>query len=173
MAKKTNHSTRNKAIAVGAGLAAVAAAAASVYMLTGKNAKNRKKVVKWAGDLEKDVVKELNKASKASKATYSKIVDSVSENYKGLKDVSNQDLAIVANELKASWDVINTELQSAKKVVAKVVPKAAKTIAKKVSKVTRKKAAPKKVVKPAKKVAKKPIKKTVKKTVKKTAKRKR
>jgi hypothetical protein len=164
--KKNTHSTRNKAIAVGAGLAAVAAAAASVYMLTGKNAKNRKKVVKWAGDLEKDVVKELNKAGKASKATYTKIVDSVSANYAGLKDVSSQDLAIVANELKSSWDVINAELQNAKKVVKTVVPKAAKTIVKKVSKVTRKKVAPKKV-------AKKPIEKTAKKTVEKAAKRKR
>lgn len=171
--KKNTHSKRNKAIAVGASLAAVAAAAASVYMLTGKNAKNRKKVVKWAGDLEKDVVKELNKAGKASKTTYTKIVDSVSENYKGLKDVSSQDLAIVANELKSSWDVINAELQNAKRVVKKVVPKAAKTIVKKVSKVTSKKVTPKKVVKPAKKVSKKPIKKTAKKTVKKAAKRKR
>lgn len=170
--------SQKQAIAVGAGLAAVAAAAAGVYMMTGKNAKNRKKVAKWATDLEKDVVKELHKAGKATKATYGKIVDTAAANYKGLKNVSGQDLAVVANELKSSWDVINAELQNASKVVKKVVPKTAKNISRKVSKVNAKspavkaakkavnkavktvkaavkKATPKKAVKAAKKVAKK------------------
>lgn len=163
MAKNTN-STRNKAIAVGAGLAAVAAAAAGVYMMTGKNAKNRKKVAKWASDLEKDVVQELHKAGKATKATYAKIVDTAAENYKGLKEVSTQDLAIVANELKSSWDVINAELQNASKVVKTVVPKTAKTITKKVEKVNAKSP----TVKAAKKVVNKAV-KTVKAVVKTTA----
>lgn len=159
--------SQKQALAVGAGLAAVAAAAAGVYMMTGKNAKNRKKVAKWATNLEKDVVAELNKAGKATKATYAKIVDTAAANYKGLKEVSTQDLAIVANELKSSWDVINSELQNARKTVTKVVPKTAKTIVKKVSKVTAK-AAPKKAAK--KKTAKK-VAKAVKKAVK-TAKKK-
>ena len=158
--------SQKKALAVGAGLAAVAAAAAGVYMMTGKNAKNRKKVAKWATDLEKDVVGELHKAGKATKATYSKIVDTAAANYKGLKNVSTQDLAIVANELKSSWDVINAELQSAKKTVNKVVPKAAKNIVKKVSKVTAKAVAKK----PAKKAVKKAVAKAVKKAAKKAVK---
>jgi hypothetical protein len=177
MKKKTN-TNRNKAIAVGAGLAAVAAAAAGVYMMTGKNAKNRKKVMKWAGDLEKDVVTELNKAGKATKATYAKIVDSAAANYKGLKEVSGPDLAIVANELKSSWDTISAELQNASKVVKKVVPKAAKNITKKVAKVNKaiaKKSAKKSVKKVVKKAAPKKVapKKAPKKVTKKTTKRRR
>ncbi len=143
--------TQKKALAVGAGLAAVAAAAAGVYMFTGKNAKNRKKVSKWVGDMQKDVVTELNKAGKATKATYSKVVDTVSKNYKGLKNVSTEELAMVAAELKNSWDHISEELGNASKTVKRVVPKAAKTIAKKVNVGTAKKV----VKKATKKVAKK------------------
>lgn len=136
---------QKQAIAVGAGLAAVAAAAAGVYMMTGKNAKNRKKVAKWVGDMQKDVVTELNKAGKASKATYHKVIDTAVKNYKGLKNVSTEELAMVAAELKGSWDNISAELNSASKTVRKVVPKAAKAVVKKVtSKSVTKKAAPKK-----------------------------
>lgn len=136
--------TQKQAIAVGAGLAAVAAAAAGVYMLTGKNAKNRKKLAKWATDMQKDVIKELNKAGKHTKASYQKVVDNVAKNYKGLKNVSATELAQVAAELKTHWDTISSEVSKA----STVVKKAAKKVAKKV---------------PAKKVVKKATKKVAKK----------
>ncbi len=77
--------SQKQAIAIGAGVAALAAAATGVYFMTGKNAKNRKKVAKWMGDMQKDVVQELNKAGKASQAVYNKTVDTVAKNYAGLK----------------------------------------------------------------------------------------
>lgn len=137
------------ALAVGAGIAAIGAAAAGVYMMTGKNAKNRKKAVKWMSDMQKDVVKQLNDAGKVTKATYHKVVDTAAANYKGLKNVSAGELASAAAELKSSWDAISAEMKTAGATVTRVVPKAARSIAKKVSvtksakKVT-KKAAPKK-----------------------------
>lgn len=140
-------SSQKKAIAVGAGLAAVAAAAAGVYFFTGKNAKNRKKVAKWATDMQEDVIRELNKAKKHTKASYDKVVDQVSKNYKGLKNVSAPELTSLAKELKTHWDIINAEVNSAAKSVRKVVPKAVKSVAKKVKVST--------VKKSAKKVAKK------------------
>lgn len=124
--------SQKKALAVGAGLAAVAAAAAGVYMLTGKNAKNRKKLAKWVGDMQNDVVKELNKAGKVTKQTYNKVVDTAVKNYKGLKNVSTEELALAAAELKSSWELISAEVANAGKTVRKVVPKAARSIAKKV-----------------------------------------
>ncbi len=145
--------TQKQAIAVGAGLAAVAAAAAGVYFFTGKNAKNRKKVSKWAGDMQNDIVKELNKAGKHTKASYQEIVDKVAKNYKGLKSVSTAELADIAQELKGHWDTISSEVSKASNVVKKtvkkaaakspikkVVKKAAKTVAKKVTKKAVKKA---------------------------------
>jgi uncharacterized protein YicC (UPF0701 family) len=117
--------TQKQAIAVGAGLAAVAAATAAVYMFTGKNAKNRKKVAKWASNMQSDVVKELNKAGKHTKASYQQIVDKVAKNYKGLKNVSATELAQMATELKGHWDTISTEVGKAGTIVKKAVKKAA------------------------------------------------
>lgn len=145
--------TQKQAIAVGAGLAAVAAAAAGVYMLTGKNAKNRKKISKWAGDMQNDVIKELNKAGKHTKASYQQIVDKVAKNYKGLKTVSAPELAEIASELKSHWDTISAEVSNAGNVVKKAVKKASKQVA---AKTATKKPAAKKVKKaPAKKATKK------------------
>jgi hypothetical protein len=141
--------SQKKALAVGAGVAAVAAAAAGAYMLTGKNAKNRKKVAKWAGDMKDDVVKQLDKAGKVSKATYNKIIDTTAKNYKGLKNVSAEELAMVAGELKDSWGMISDGMSAATKTVRKVVPTASKSTAKKVT---------------VQKTTKKAVKKTARKT---------
>ncbi len=146
--------TQKQAMAIGGGIAALAAAAAGVYMMTGKNSKNRKKVTAWAGKMQKDVVKELHKVEKASKATYNQVVDTVAKNYKGLKQVSAPELALATAELKKSWDVIQAEMAGAAKVVRRVVPKAKKSVARAVK--VNKKATPKKTAKKApKKTAKK------------------
>lgn len=125
--------SQKQALAVGAGLAAIAAAATGVYMMTGKNAKNRKKVAKWVGDVQDDVVGQLNKAGKVTKQTYNKVVDTAVKNYKGMKNVSAAELALVASDLKSSWDAISQEVSTASATVRRAVPKAAKNVVKKVS----------------------------------------
>ena len=123
---------QKQALAIGAGVAALAAAATGVYFMTGKHAKNRKKVAKWVGDMQKDVVAELNKAGKASQAVYNKTIDTVAKNYKGLKNVSATELALAATELKSSWDLIKSQMDNAATSVRRVVPKSVKSVAKKV-----------------------------------------
>ncbi len=135
--------SQKQAIAVGAGVAAIAAAVTATYFLTGKHAKNRKKLAKWAKDMQSDVVKEIGKASNVTKATYNKAVDQVAKQYKNLKTVDAPELAQLVAELKAHWDVINEEIQSAGKSVKKVVPKAVKSVSKKVKVATAKKPAKK------------------------------
>jgi hypothetical protein len=132
---------QKKALAVGAGLAAIAATATGVYMLTGKNAKNRKKVAKWVGDVQKDVVDQLNKADKVTRRAYYDVVDSTIQNYKGLKNISASELAQTAAELKASWDLISRGVSAASSTVRRAVPKSVRTVSK-----AAKKASPKKVV---------------------------
>ena len=117
-------------IAAGVGLTALAAAAASVYLLTGKNAKNRKKISKWAKDLQNDVVAELHKTQKATKSSYNKIVDTISKNYKDIKNIDTQELVMMTSELKSNWDAIKDQFDSAKNSVKKVLPKATKKVAK-------------------------------------------
>ncbi|MEZ4180015.1 MAG: hypothetical protein R3B41_00640 [Candidatus Doudnabacteria bacterium] len=143
--------SQKQTIAVGASLAAIAAAAAGVYMLTGKNAKNRKKLAKWANDMQKDIVKELKQGSKATKAHYNKVVENVAKEYKKLKKVDTAEVIAMAAELKSHWDAISKEFKSTASKVSKAVSKspAKKTTKKKVAKkvkktVTKKRATTKK-----------------------------
>ncbi len=140
--------SQKQALEIGAGVAALAAIAGGVYMMTGKNAKNRKKVAKWVGNLQDDVVKELNNAGKVTKTVYNKAIDTATKNYEGLKNVSAVELAAVAADLKSSWDRINSEVATVSQTVRRVAPKrvvAKKAVAKKAAtKPAAKKAAPKK-----------------------------
>lgn len=135
MAKKKT----SKALAVGAGVAALAATAAGIYMLTGKQGKKNRKVVgKWVDDIQDDIIQELGNVNNITKTTYHKIVDTAAKNYKGLKNVSTSELTAVAKELKNSWATISAELNAASKTMKRVVPKAAKTIAKTATKAAKK-----------------------------------
>lgn len=138
---------QKQALAVGAGVAAIAAAAVGTYFLTGKHAKNRKKIAKWAGDMQADVAKEIGKASKVTKAGYNKIVDQVAKNYKDLKAVSAPELNSLVSDLKKHWDVINAEVSAARSSVKKIVPKTMKSVSKKVKVNGTKKKAAKKTAK--------------------------
>lgn len=141
---------QKQGLAVAGGIAALAAAATTVYFMTGKHAKNRKKVAKWADNMRKDVVKELSKAGKASQATYNKAIDVVTKNYKGLKNVSATELALAAAELKSNWDMVRSQMDGAMTTVRRIAPKATKSVARKV-KVNRVISKAKKVVKKASK----------------------
>lgn len=125
--------SQKKAIAVGAGMAALAAAAAGVYMMTGKNAKNRKKVAAWAGNMQKDVLRELKKVKKGSQSAYNQAVDAVAKNYKAARKISAPELAAAAAELKGHWNTIRQELEGASRTVRRIKPKARKSKAKKVA----------------------------------------
>lgn len=125
--------SQKQMLAAGAGLAAVAAAAAGVYFFTGKNAKNRKKVGKWAVDMKNDVVKELGKGGKFTKATYNKVVDGVAKNYQSMKDISADELTGLAAELKQHWDTISAEVGNVANTVKRVVPTSVKSVSKKIA----------------------------------------
>lgn len=134
-----------KKIAVGAGITALAAAAAAgTYFFAGKRGKeNRAKVSKWADTAKKDVVKQLKGMTDVTKSSYNTAVDAVVAQYKKAKNVDPKELIALASELKGHWDNIAGEVS---KVAKKVAPKKAT-----------KTAAPKKATKkaPAKKTAKK------------------
>lgn len=124
--------SQKKAVAVGAGVAALAAAAAGAYFFTGKRGvKNRKKVSSWTAKAKRDVMSEMGKMKKVSKDTYNKTVDTVLANYKSVKSIDKKELADVTNELKAHWNAIAGEVEKARKQVARVLPKVKKSVTKK------------------------------------------
>ncbi len=139
--------TKQKKIAVGAGIAALAtAAAAGTYFFAGKKgAKNRAKVQKWADAAKKDVVKQLKGLEKVSKKTYADTVDTVMTQYQKAKKMEPQEMMELAKELKGHWDAIAGEVEKATKKVAPMVKKVVKKVTPK--KTVTKKATVKKVAK--------------------------
>ena len=138
---QTKKSASNKdsmvAAEIGAGIAAVAgAAAAAGYFFYGSKdaAQNRKRTAKWATELKDKVVKETKKQAKIveklDKKAMAVIIDKSTKAYEGVKHVKREDLVAAANELKQNWKEIQAE--TATKSAVKAMSKApAKKVAKK------------------------------------------
>ena len=132
--KKLNRSNKvGKALAIGAGVAALGSAA---YLLFGPNSKkNQKKVKAWAKNMQSDVEKSLKQVKNLSKATYAQAVDAAAKKYSSLKDMNKMEVLGLAKEMKSRWDDMTKgavkKAKSAKRTAKKVVKKAVKNAAKK------------------------------------------
>ena len=126
---KTKKSTKagNTLMKVGAGLAAAGAAAAAGYYFYGSKGaqKHRKIAVKWAADMQKEVVKEAKRLKKTSPETFARIVDRVAKTYQGARSVDIAEVKRAANELKANWEVVKRET---KRTVHKSASRAQATV---------------------------------------------
>jgi hypothetical protein len=132
--------TQKKAVAIGAGVAALAAAAVGTYLLTGKQgAKNRKKISSFAEKAKKEIAQELKKTEQVTKKVYDQTVDAVAKKYKAVKNIDAAEIVALTSELKSYWDDMSSTAKSAAERVSKAVG-AKKAPAKK-------KAAPKKATK--------------------------
>jgi hypothetical protein len=144
MAKKTNGA--RVAAEVGAGLAAAGAAAAAGYYFYGsdKARQHRKAASKWAGDMQKQVVKETKKLGKVSAADVARIVDVATVAYGQARSIDPVELKRAAAELKKNWELVRREAiggaKRARKTAAQVRKSGAKarTAAKKTVKKVRK-----------------------------------
>ncbi|MDO8624188.1 MAG: hypothetical protein Q7R54_02420 [bacterium] len=116
MTKKNN--TRRVAIEVGAGLAAVGAAAAAGYYFYGstKAKQHRKSAVKWAHDMKKDVIQETKRLKKVSPEDFAMIVDRATRAYRDIRGVDKAELKRAAHELKTNWKMVAREARSSKGV---------------------------------------------------------
>ena len=83
-AQKSSHK-----IAIGVGIAALAAAAAGVYYLYGsdKSAKNRKQIKSWMLKMKAEVMDKIENVKDLSKEAYDKTIDEVSKKYSQIKNV--------------------------------------------------------------------------------------
>ena len=114
------------------GLAGLAVAGiAGAYFLYGKNgAKNRKAIKTWTLRAKADVLEKLEKAKDVSQNTFHTVVDEISTKY--AKNISAEDIAVFAKDLKKHWKDIKSELTpKAKKVAKKVMKKTVKKSSKK------------------------------------------
>lgn len=102
------------------GLAGLAVAGiAAGYFLYGKDgAKNRKAIKTWTLRAKADVLEKLEKAKEVSEDTFHSVVDEISTKYGSkVKDISPEEVALFAKDLKKHWKDIKSTLSP--KVVAK------------------------------------------------------
>ena len=116
-------------IAVGAGLAAVAAFAAAGYFLYGKDgAKNRKKIRSWMLKAKAEVLEGVEKMKDVTEEQYNMVVDKVGAKYKNIKNIDPAEIEMMIRELRGHWKNIKRSITVApkKKVAKKAARKAAK-----------------------------------------------
>lgn len=106
-----------KALAVGAGVAAVSAAAYLLFGPEGK--KNRKKVKGWAIKMKGEMIEKLENLQEVTEPVYHKVVDEVSAKYAKLKNIDEKDVAEAVNEVKKHWKTLVRDMKPKKKVAKK------------------------------------------------------
>lgn len=115
-------------VAIGAGVAALAAA--SYYFFGPEGKKNQKKMKGWMIKMKGDIVDKMEDAQDMTEAAYHAIVDSVSSAYQKSSKVAASDVADYVTILKKQWRGISGTLKkpAKKKAAPKAVKKATKTV---------------------------------------------
>ncbi|HBB44376.1 MAG: hypothetical protein UW27_C0008G0024 [Parcubacteria group bacterium GW2011_GWA1_44_13] len=123
----TKTSTGTK-VAIGAGVAALAAFAAAGYFLYGSKdgAKNRKKVRGWMLKAKGEVLEGVEKMKDVSEEQYSAIIHKVGAKYKAIKSIDPAEVDAMMKELHGHWKNIKKSISPApkKKATKKTVKKA-------------------------------------------------
>jgi len=109
---KKGMSTGNK-VAIGAGLAALAAAAAGTYFLYGtkKGAKARKQIKGWSLKAKGEILEKMEKLGEINEKVYNQVVDEVKAGYKKVKSIDAKDVEAFGKEMKAHWKGIKGEIE--------------------------------------------------------------
>lgn len=135
----TKKMTNAKKVAgVTAGVAGLALAGTTAYLLSGKRgAKNRAKISKTAKSVERKIGQQTSKAKKAVVSTYKKAKGVISEQYDRLQDVDPKDLAEFTGDLKKRWEQIAKEVQTVAKGAQRILPPVKREVKKEVKKVVK------------------------------------
>jgi gas vesicle protein len=115
-------------VAVGAGIAAVAAAS---YLLLGPSGKeNREKMKDWMSSMKEDVIEKMKDVKELTEPVYHKIVDAAVASQVITSKLSREDLMAFADRLKGQWKEIvasgKKRAQEEKKILKKSVKKVMK-----------------------------------------------
>ncbi len=98
---KSKGSGVGAAVAVGATIAATAAAA---YMLFGPEGKKNRKIVKgWSVKMKGEIIEKLEEAKELTEPVYNKVVDQIATKYSKAKGVDAEQLKSVVDDIKKHW----------------------------------------------------------------------
>lgn len=117
MKKESQVKNIGKAVAVGAGIAALSAAAYVLFGPEGK--KNRKAIRGWAIKMKGEVIEKLENAKEITEPIYHDIVNKVSEKYAKVKSVNPEELAKAVEDLRKQWKNMVRDAKPKKKVAKK------------------------------------------------------
>ena len=122
MAKeKSSKGSAGTIIAIGAGIAALTAAAYVMFGPEGK--KNRKKITGWAVKMKGEIIEKLESAKEITEPVYHQIVNTVAAKYGKLKNINQEDLENTVEEIRKQWKHMAKAAQPKKKAVKKSAKK--------------------------------------------------
>lgn len=134
--KSTSKNNVGKAVAIGAGVAAIAGAA---YFFLGPNGKkHQKKLKSWMIRMKGDVVEKLEEAKELTRPVYESIIDAVATKYEQLGSIDPKEIKATVDELKRQWKAIVRAGTSKKRIVKKAVKKSVGSPKKAMKKVAKK-----------------------------------
>ena len=103
-----------KGAGLGAGIAALAAAAAGAYFLYGKATPSRKKKIKgWMLRMKGEVMEGIEGLRDVSEDAYDNVVEKVSKKYAAVKNIDKDELTSLTKELKGYWRNISRHVADA------------------------------------------------------------
>lgn len=124
---KNTKSDLDKVVALGAGVAAVSAAA---YVLFGPEGKqNRKKIKGWTVKMKGEVIEKLEVLKKVHEEDFHKVLDQIAKKYAKRKGLTEDEVFREVGKLKKHWKSMKKDLGLDEK--AKNVAKKKKTPSKK------------------------------------------
>ncbi len=119
--KKDSGISAGKVAALGAGVAALAAA--SYYFFGPEGKKNRDNLKSWMIKMKGEVIEKMESAKEVSEEVYNKIVDTVANKYAKAGKISEKEIIAFAQSLKSQWKGIertcNRKKSTAKKTTTK------------------------------------------------------
>ncbi len=94
-------------IGIGAGVAALSAAAYILFGPDGK--KNRKAIKSWSVKMKGEIIEKFEKAKELTEPVYHQIIENAQAKYSKLKDVDPKELESEISEMKKHWKMIQKE----------------------------------------------------------------
>lgn len=94
----------------GAAIGAILGAAAAFLMAPKSGKEMREQIKKMVSDLSKKIHEEAEKAGSLTKESYDRIVDTLVEEYKKGKDMAEDVMNEVKEELKSKWEEVKAEM---------------------------------------------------------------
>ncbi|MCX6754534.1 MAG: hypothetical protein NTU81_01760 [Candidatus Nomurabacteria bacterium] len=108
MAKKKESGLGIKqALGIGAGVAALSAAA---YVLFGPEGKKNRKIIRgWSVKMKGEIIEKFENAKELTEPVYHQIIDAAEAKYAKLKNVDQDELVKVVSEIKKHWKSLKKE----------------------------------------------------------------